>query len=65
MDMENLFVMDKKLMEQIINTLKQIDVRGFDSMDALVGCVMLLQQGMNPPQAIADTNIKEGTEQDG
>ena len=45
--MENIFVMDKALMGTVIETLKLLDVRGFDSYDKLVGCVMLLTNAMN------------------
>lgn len=56
--MENLIV---KLTEQELNnviaTLKQIDVRGFDSMDKLVGLVIFLSQKktvMETAQAVED-----------
>lgn len=34
----------KDLLARIIYTLKQIDVRGYDSMDKLVGTVTLLER---------------------
>ena len=35
-------IVEKDLLARIIETLKLIDVRGYDSMDALVGCVTVL-----------------------
>ena len=35
-------IIEKSLLARIIGTLKLIDVRGYDSMDALVGCVTVL-----------------------
>jgi len=37
-------VVEKELLARIIGTLKLIDVRGYDSMDALVGCVTVLTE---------------------
>lgn len=47
--MDNLFIMDKKLMAAVIRSLKTLDVRGWDSYDTLVGVVNLLEKGMNGP----------------
>ena len=43
MDLNGLLVIDQKSVHGLINTLKEIDVRGFDSMDRLVGAVAYLQ----------------------
>ena len=48
-----------QLIQQIINTLKGIKVRGYDSMDKLVGLVLLFQELLNnaepiPPQQPID-----------
>lgn len=53
--MDNIVVVDKNLLRSIINSLKKIEVRGFDSMDILVGCVMLLEQTLNAPKPVEDT----------
>ena len=42
-------MIDQELLGQIVGTLKQIDVRGFDSMDMLVACVGALQSVYNTP----------------
>lgn len=35
---------DTEIIKNVINTLKSLDVRGYDSMDRLVGCVMVLEK---------------------
>lgn len=52
--MEDIIMIDKKLLISVIATLKKLDVRGFDSMDALVGCVMVLEKALNPPDPIKE-----------
>ncbi len=42
-------VVDKMSVKMLVNTLKQIDVRGFDSMDRLVGAVMVLEEILSRP----------------
>ena len=44
-----MLTIDKELLERIIQTLKKLDVRGFDSMDMLVGCVSALMSVYNAP----------------
>ena len=39
--------LDKETIQRVILTLKQIDVRGFDSMNRLVGLVMLFEDILN------------------
>ena len=48
--MEELFAMEKPIMEQIILILKSIKVDGYESMEKLVNCVMYLEMAMNPPK---------------
>jgi len=38
-----------EMLQRVINTLKSIDVRGFDSMNKLVGLVMLFEDILNSP----------------
>ena len=52
--MDNLFIMDRKLMEAVIRSLKTLDVRGWDSYDTLVGVVNLLEQAMRGPEKKPD-----------
>lgn len=44
--MDALFVCEKELMENVINCLKTLDVRGYDSYEKLVGCVSVLRNAM-------------------
>lgn len=37
-------VVDRDVIASLIASLKRIDVRGFESMDRLVGCVIVLQK---------------------
>ena len=46
-----------------INTLKQIDVRGFESMDYLVGTVIMLERLYNQAPVQNDNNIETKPEQ--
>ena len=39
----------EELIKSVIETLKGIDVRGYDSMDRLVGLVMLFERILNMP----------------
>lgn len=48
--MENLFMIDKSLMSEIISNLKNLKVDGWESMTALVGCVVLLEKAMDAPE---------------
>ena len=57
--MEDVFVIEKALMAEIIASLKTLDVRGWDSMDKLVGCVLLLEQAMNAPKPKEETESEE------
>lgn len=46
--MDNSYVaVNKALIARIIGTLKSLDVRGFESMDSLVGTVIVLENLMN------------------
>ena len=42
-------MIDKELLGRIILTLKKLDVRGFESMDMLVGCVSALTSVYSAP----------------
>lgn len=43
----NFVLADRAMIATVIATLKKIDVRGFESMDKLVGSVILLQDLLN------------------
>ena len=43
----NFVLADRGMITTVIATLKKIDVRGFESMDRLVGSVILLQDLLN------------------
>ena len=45
------FRFSAETLQSIIFTLKSIDVRGYDSMDRLVGLVMLFERVLNTPVA--------------
>ena len=49
----------REVIVRIINTLKQIDARGYESMDRLVGLVMLLESVIRQ----ADEMAKQGEEE--
>lgn len=49
-----------ELLQSIILTLKNIDVRGYDSMDRLVGLVMLFENILNQPPV---ETTEEGSEE--
>lgn len=61
--LDGMILLDRRIVEGIINTLKTIDVRGFDSMDSLVGSVMMLQQALSQPpiqyETIQEVDEKE------
>lgn len=59
--MDNVFIMGKDLMANIIGSLKTLDVRGWDSMNTLVGCVVLLEQAMDAPPPEKKTETEELT----
>lgn len=49
--MGDVFIIDKALMAEIINRLKTIHPTDFDGMNKLVGCVLVLEEAMNPPKS--------------
>lgn len=57
----DLFVIDRDLMANIIATLKTLDVRGYESMDKLVGCVIHLERAMNNKIVPNDRKKEENT----
>ena len=49
--------LNDETIQQIIFTLKGLDVRGFDSMDSLVGLVMLFDKLLkSPPKGVEIVN---------
>lgn len=59
--MENLFIMDKGLMRQVIESIKSlnVDCKNFDEADKWVGIILLLEQAMNPPIPVEETDKQE------
>ena len=45
----NQYTISTDLILSVIKTLKEIDVRGYDSMNRLVGLVILFEQILNTP----------------
>lgn len=43
----NSILVSRELVKNLANTLKTLDVRGWESIDALVGCVMILEKMAN------------------
>lgn len=58
----NTVQMDVGMIRNVIYTLKQIDVRGYDSMDKLVGLVMLFQNTLAQATAQPMQIVREGDE---
>ena len=58
----NTVQMDAGMIRNVIYTLKQIDVRGYDSMDKLVGLVMLFQNTLAQATAQPMQIVREGDE---
>lgn len=68
-------MIEKELLANLIGTLKQLDVRGYDSMNMLVGCVAMLSQAyengmigvqrLELQQAPAETPEGEPAEEEG
>lgn len=57
----NYVVVDRNVLAGVIESMKKIDVRGFESMDRLVGCVCYLQSIMNQaPLVPNEPNEKDG-----
>lgn len=54
-------VVDRDVIASLISSLRKIDVRGFESMDRLVGCVIVLQKLANQsaPEAGEESEGKE------
>ena len=48
--MDGFVMMNKQELAMMINTLKKLDVRGFESMDMLVGMVAFLNDAMGRTQ---------------
>lgn len=58
--MDGYVVISKQTVAAMINTLQQLDVRGFQSMDMLVGTVRVLTDALNQPQASEAKQKEEG-----
>lgn len=56
-------VVDKDVIASLIASLKRIDVRGFESMDRLVGCVIVLQKLIEQEQKITPEGTFETKEE--
>jgi len=57
-------VVDRGVLYGLVQSLKQIDVRGYDSMDRLVGCVMVLENLMNAPAPAKKEEQKEESKEE-
>lgn len=53
-------VVDRGVLSRIVDSLKKLDVRGYDSYDRVVGCVMLLENMMYGPPPEKKAEEKEG-----
>lgn len=58
--MDGYVVISKQTVAAMINSLQQLDVRGFQSMDMLVGTVRVLMDALNQPQASEAKQKEEG-----
>lgn len=54
-----MIMIDKELLGKIIQTLKMLDVKGFESMDMLVGCVSALMSVYNNTPESEETEQQE------
>ena len=52
-------IVDKVLLQRVVYTLKQLDIRGYDSMDKLVGIVLSLEQCLETAKPYS---VREETE---
>jgi hypothetical protein len=50
---------DNNTIFSVIKTLKEMDVRGYDSMNRLVGLVMLFESILNEPEKGQDDGISQ------
>ena len=48
--MDDILGIQRLVLQQLLTTLKTLDVRGYESMNRLVGCVMLLEQLLSAPK---------------
>lgn len=58
--MDGYVVISKQTVAAMINSLQQLDVRGFQSMDMLVGTVRVLVDALNQPQTSEAKQKEEG-----
>lgn len=54
--------MTEQTIKAMINTLNQMEVKGKDNLDRLLGCIMVLEKALNEMNA---PKKPEGGEQDG
>lgn len=56
-----MYELNRETIFSIIKTLKEMDVRGYDSMNRLVGLVMLFESILNAPEKGQDDGTDEKT----
>lgn len=62
--MNEFILIPTEMIASVIGTLKMIDVRGYENMDRLVGCVITLEKAMQQGGVTAVPNGKEKVEED-
>ena len=62
-DTVQVLIVERRMIEQVVSTLKEIDVRGFDSMDRLVGCVITLENALNTKYEPASSEEEKDLEE--
>lgn len=53
-----MYELNRETILSVIKTLKELDVRGYDSMNRLVGLVMLFETILNNPPADQQEEVK-------
>ena len=53
-DLSGKLLVDKNMIEGVVTTLKKLKVKGFDSMDRLVGAVMVLESYLDQEAPICE-----------
>jgi hypothetical protein len=56
---QSMLIIEENMLDKVIATLKQLDVRGFDSMDKLVGVVLVLENVKKTPHR-KEEKVEEG-----
>ena len=57
-----MYEISRETIFSIIHTLKEMDVRGYDSMNRLVGLVMLFENVLNAPPVEKKEESADGTD---